>query len=636
MCGNICNGSKILENEKKNMLQCAYKDVEILIIDEISLCGAHMLWAVSNTLQQIFENTLPFGGIKFIIVVGDFNQCSPVHDSYCFEAPNEPASKIAGPQLWNKFQIYELTEIMRQKDDLKFAQALNNLAVGATTEDDDNLFRSREMSSLNVVLCDIISTVTALYYPNVEVDAHNTMYLALATGQKSISMGLDVCNGPGNQKQRDYMLKRAQDMHHKQTQNLQKYLKLVIGARYNITQNIAVSDGIANGTSCTLQKVIMGKTNNDQLIAIRVYVLFENEEAGQMTRSNKRDLMRKDNADLSWTPIERISRTFTVTKGSLLTVTRNQIPLTAAAASTIHSAQSTTKKEVMVSVNGLPRKLLYTGLSRATTANGLYIAGTYKKPAKATMLNDKPMAEMQRMRVEAPLKFDLLFPEDYKTSDNLLCIFHNVRSLNLHFEDVCSSKSFTSSDIIMLAETWTLPVDQYILDGFSIVHRTDCTTVNRQAFGTLILLKTQLLAYSFIFYEKQLILSHAHITVVAISVANEAIIFVYKSPQGTFANLQSMLEEAFYESSKLNLNQINVIGDFNIKYQASDMNYTALKTFMTSNHYFFSLNENDVTTDHDSLIDLCFSSNKKFHANIFESVTSDHKPIWFLLTRMFI
>ena len=610
--------------------------MEILIIDEISLCGAHMLWAASNTLQQIFENTMPFGGIRFIIVVGDFNQCPPVHDSYCFEAPNEAASKIAGPQLWSKFQFYELTQIMRQKDDLRFAQALNNLAIGATTEDDDNLFRSRQMSSLNIGLCDIISTVTALYYANVEVDAHNSMYLALASGQKSISIGLDICNGPGTQKQRDYMLKRAQDMHHKQTQNLQKHLKLVIGGRYNITQNIAVSDGIANGTSCTLQKVIMGKTNGNQLIPIRVYVLFDNEDAGDLTRNNKRELMRKDNADLSWTPIERISRTFTVTKGSLLTVTRNQIPLSPGAASTIHSAQSTTRKEIMVSVNGLPRKLLYTGLSRGTNANGLYIAGSYKKPTKATIHNDKSMAERERMRVEVPLKFDLLFPEDYKTSDNLLCIFHNIRSLNLHYEDVCCSKSFTSSDIIILAETWTWPADRYVLDGFGIVHRTDCTTAKRQAFGTLILLKNELVPISFIFYEKQLIFPHAHITVVAISIGNEAIIFVYKSPQGKFTDLQSMLQEAFSESSKLHLNQINVVGDFNIKYQPNELNYTALQTLMTSNNYFFSLNENDVTTDHNSLIDLCFSSNKNFHAFIFESVTSDHKPIWFLLNRMLL
>ncbi len=39
--------------------------------------------------------------------------------------------------------MFELTEIMRQKDDLKFAEALGRLALGILTEDDINVFRSR-------------------------------------------------------------------------------------------------------------------------------------------------------------------------------------------------------------------------------------------------------------------------------------------------------------------------------------------------------------------------------------------------------------------------------------------------------------------------------------------------------------
>ena len=37
--------------------------------------------------------------------------------------------------LWNEnFKIYELTEIMRQKDDKKFAELLNHLHNGAHTK----------------------------------------------------------------------------------------------------------------------------------------------------------------------------------------------------------------------------------------------------------------------------------------------------------------------------------------------------------------------------------------------------------------------------------------------------------------------------------------------------------------------
>ena len=95
---------------------------------------------------------------------------------------------------------------------------------------------------------------------------------------------------------------------------------------------------------------------------MRVYVLFVNAQHGMETRTQYKEMMKRDDAHPSWTPIERISKTFRVTAGSLLTITRNQIPMTPAAASTIHSAQSTTQKRIMVSVNGLNRKLLYTAL----------------------------------------------------------------------------------------------------------------------------------------------------------------------------------------------------------------------------------------------------------------------------------
>ena len=45
---------------------------------------------------------------------------------------------------------------------------------------------------------------------------------------------------------------------------------------------------------------------------------------------------------------------------------------------------------------------------------------------------------------------------------------------------------------------WNLPADMYILDGFSIVHRTDYRTANRQAFGTLTLLKNEYVPISWV------------------------------------------------------------------------------------------------------------------------------------------
>ena len=134
----------------------------------------------------------------------------------------------------------------------------------------------------------------------------------------------------------------------------------------------------------------------------------------------------------------------------------------------------------------------FTQLYKATSAEGLFIEGSYKKPVRATIQNDKTMQDMERMRKDCPLLMTLLFPEDHKTPDNILCIFHNVRSLNLHFPDVSSSVSFTSSDVIMLAETWSLPSDVFAIDEYSTIHRTDCPSAKRKAFGTIMFIKNSL------------------------------------------------------------------------------------------------------------------------------------------------
>lgn len=103
---------------------------------------------------------------------------------------------------------------------------------------------------------------------------------------------------------------------------------------------------------------------------------------------------------------------------------------------------------IMVSTEGLYRRLMYTAFSRVTSLNGLFLNGFYKRPLPATVENDATMREMQRMNLQCPLKFCLCFPEDVKNNNNILAIFHNVRSLNLHLQDICTSPSFTACDLI--------------------------------------------------------------------------------------------------------------------------------------------------------------------------------------------
>ena len=77
---------------------------------------------INHRLKAILDTSHDFGGLS-IICVGDFHQLRPVKDSYVFQVPSssESYAVLVGPYLWEEFSFVELNEIMRQKDDQRFA-----------------------------------------------------------------------------------------------------------------------------------------------------------------------------------------------------------------------------------------------------------------------------------------------------------------------------------------------------------------------------------------------------------------------------------------------------------------------------------------------------------------------------------
>lgn len=108
-----------LTPDLKNTLRSHLLNLKLLIIDEISMLSSNHLHQISMRLGEIFEkpSNVQFGGIS-VIVVGDFNQLSPVCGHLAFQSrdPNSTAV-IAGNPQWNLFKILRLEEIMRQRED---------------------------------------------------------------------------------------------------------------------------------------------------------------------------------------------------------------------------------------------------------------------------------------------------------------------------------------------------------------------------------------------------------------------------------------------------------------------------------------------------------------------------------------
>ena len=129
---SLMNYSK-LSWDNLNSYRSKYLNLKWIICDEISMVSNYMLKFIHLRLQEIKSYKLPFGGVN-VITVGDLYQLKPVMGQLVFEDYRNNYGPLA-TNLWTQhFKIYELTEIMRQKDDKKFTQLLNRLRIGSHTK----------------------------------------------------------------------------------------------------------------------------------------------------------------------------------------------------------------------------------------------------------------------------------------------------------------------------------------------------------------------------------------------------------------------------------------------------------------------------------------------------------------------
>ena len=91
----LCKGenNKIVENAlKSKKAKTNWKQVKVLIVDEVSMMSLKMLEVLNEIGKRIRKNNLPFGGIQ-VIFSGDFYQLPPVAtvgdretDMFCFQS----------------------------------------------------------------------------------------------------------------------------------------------------------------------------------------------------------------------------------------------------------------------------------------------------------------------------------------------------------------------------------------------------------------------------------------------------------------------------------------------------------------------------------------------------------------------
>ena len=618
---------KPLTSDTLNTLHCQFRDVKLLIIDEISMVGHRMLSFINLRLQQINCTTKLFGGLS-IIAVGDLFQLKPVFDGWIFENLTEDYGPLA-MNLWtDHFQVYHLIQIMRQKDSADFAKLLNRLRRGNHSKSDIDTLKTRIIPS-NVMLPNYPLHLPHIFLTNSRVDDYNNLMYERAPACHRIKVrAVDIVLGDASSEVKKKVLASIPSKLSK-TMGLPTIYKSAIGLRNELSCNIDVSDGLVNGAGCVVKAA--GNITSDKNLSF-IWVEFEDTSIGKKCRENNRELYTPG-IDKNWTPIFKIKRQFPVGRYKSVLVLREQFPLRFAPAKTAHRTQGDTMNEIVVDFSGrcFPHSH-YVALSRVRTLDGLHIRVLNEKKIHTSELVEK---EIHRLNQDMPLQpFTCNYTESKQPCFRLL--YQNVRSLRKHITDIRPDECVSCSDILLFTETKLKHSDQ--TDNFALqnfhTYRFDHPVARnaQQPYGIAVYSKDQIPESSIhhtVHKTPSGTIEMVTLTPKTNLATNEEVKVVacYVSPKINWAELKKFLEKNRDSFQSQPQTTTIVSGDFNIDLLAMPK-HPITSTIGLQQHI------HEPTTDTNSLLDHMYISESSFQtsAGVIESHFSDHKPIYAILT----
>lgn len=316
-------------------------ETSLLAIDEISMLDAKTFKYLDDFLSIVRKNPKPFGGIQ-VILIGDFFQLPPVKlemgAKYCFESP-----------LWKKLNLatINLTKVYRQSD-TELIEALNEIRKGDISEKHLNLIAHRNNIEPPI-------EAVRLYPKKEESDYYNYICFNKIRGEERIYWSNDKFY-KGDKVINPYFDNMTQADHKDfeifdDSCQIIHLLKLKIGARVMLLQNLDVSSGLVNGACGNVTSL------NEKTVTVKFDNGVEKEIGKIRVNSYKR---------------------------GKVVYSRTQIPLKLAYACTIHKVQGKTFDKIYVNLNNIfTAGQTYVALSRITALEGLYLKNFDEKKIKA-------------------------------------------------------------------------------------------------------------------------------------------------------------------------------------------------------------------------------------------------------------
>jgi len=265
------------------------------------MVGIKTLGYIDQRLRSILKINKPFGNIN-VIMFGDFFQLAPVLATPLYDSFEEILSKFPSAvemlsikSIWEILKFYELTEIMRQKDDKQFAIMLTKLTRGQLEEADVKYFQNL-IIYLNITFQ---PQVMHLWATNNEVDEINRRVLNSMNQVSFISEAIDT-----SAKRSDIVF--AKKLPQQKTMGLALRLVLKETAKYMVL----TEDGIVNSAIGELVQIKKGQNAGGKEVAKRIWIEFDEPDVGSLTRQKIKNKLTPEGEHTDdmckWTPIEII------------------------------------------------------------------------------------------------------------------------------------------------------------------------------------------------------------------------------------------------------------------------------------------------------------------------------------------
>jgi hypothetical protein len=282
-----------LDHESLDSLRAQIGHIKLWLSDEISMVGNRQFTFIDQRLQDVNNTNVPFGGCS-VIAFGDLVQLPPVMDSFIFHDFRLSTSysgdySALAPNIWTElFSMFELTQIMRQQDCLPFAELLNRLRECNHTAED---IQARETRLTTPNSPDYPISVQHFFRTNASVESFNSHVFNISPHDKVLVTCTDSAVGAISHDMAEHVLNLIPTDARK-TMQLAQQIQLAIGCRYELSLNLNISDGLANGAGGVLKQFQL--TSTDRSASGILWMQFDDPVIGSQARLQNRSLFTNE------------------------------------------------------------------------------------------------------------------------------------------------------------------------------------------------------------------------------------------------------------------------------------------------------------------------------------------------------